>query len=103
MAKLPIKAHPEVRKETDAAFDYYLEHNIDAALNFLAELKETEHAIQRQPEAWPKYLFGTRHYLLKRYPYVVVYHVTAKHIEILAVAHGSRQSGYWADRIGSAD
>jgi plasmid stabilization system protein ParE len=103
MASLSIKAHPQVRQESAAAFDYYLERNIEAALNFLAELEEAEHAIQQQPEAWPKYLFGTWHYLLKRYPYVVVYRVKAEHIEILAIAHGSRQSGYWADRIGDAD
>jgi hypothetical protein len=72
-------------------------------LNFLTELEEAEHAIQQRPEAWPKYLFGTRHYLLKRYPYAVVYHMKAEHIEILAVAHGSRRSGYWVDRIGEAD
>jgi hypothetical protein len=59
MAKLAIKAHPLVREETDSAFNYYLVRNPTAALNFMAELGEAERAIQRRPEAWPKYLWYT--------------------------------------------
>ncbi|MCL4204555.1 MAG: hypothetical protein KJ000_18875 [Pirellulaceae bacterium] len=56
-------------------------------------------AIQSHPERWADYWFGTRHYLMKRFPFVIVYRVTANHIEIVAVAHARREPGYWRKRL----
>ena len=47
------------------------------------------------------YLFGTQRYIMKRFPFVVVYRVAADGIEVVAVAHGSRKPGYWKNRLAS--
>jgi toxin ParE1/3/4 len=60
-------------------------------------------AIQETREAWAKYFHGTRRYLLKRFPYVVVYRVSADRIEIVAIAHGRRKTAYWAERVIPSD
>ncbi|MCI0334679.1 MAG: type II toxin-antitoxin system RelE/ParE family toxin [Planctomycetes bacterium] len=99
MARLPIDIHPEARLEEDDAFFYYRERSLRAAESFLKELEKARQAIQKSPEAWAAYLHGTRRYRLKRYPYVVVYRVAAFRIEVVAVAHGRRKPGYWADRL----
>jgi plasmid stabilization system protein ParE len=99
MAKLPIYYHPEARIEADDAFDWYRERSRTAAERFQQQLEAAQDAIQATPNAWAEYMLGTRHYLLKRYPYVVVYRVTENRIEVIAVAHGRRKPGYWADRI----
>jgi plasmid stabilization system protein ParE len=99
MAKLPIDIHPAARLEEDEAFEWYLERNLIAAEGFLHEIEQARSAIQTSPEAWAKYLYDTRRYLLKRYPYDVVYRVTADRIQVVAIAHGRRKPGYWADRL----
>jgi toxin ParE1/3/4 len=101
MANLPLEFHPEARLEAIEAYDWYAERSLEAAKAFQDELQDAGRAIQTNPELWAAYLHGTRRYLLKRFPFVIVYRVTATRIEILAVAHGRRKPGYWSDRFGS--
>jgi toxin ParE1/3/4 len=99
MANLPIDFHPEGRREADAAFSYYLERNHRVADAFYRALETSLSAIQKSPEVWAEYLYGTRRYLLRRFPFIVVYRATERRIEIVAVAHGRRKPGYWAHRL----
>src|SRR4051812_10140822 len=103
MAKLPIDYHEVARIEAFDAFDWYRVRSVRVAENFQRELEQAQFAIQNSPEAWPTYLSGTRHYLLKRYPYVVVYRILESRIEIVAVAHTRREPEYWVDRLQSSD
>jgi toxin ParE1/3/4 len=99
VAKLPVDFHPQVRLEADEAFERYLERSPKAAEAFYRELEKARTAIQDSPESWAEYLYGTRRYLLERFPFVVVYRITEYRIEVVAVAHGHRKPGYWADRL----
>jgi plasmid stabilization system protein ParE len=45
------------------------------------------------------YLAGMRYRQVRGFPYLIVYRHSAKRVEIVAVAHGSREPGYWLDRI----
>jgi toxin ParE1/3/4 len=97
--RVPIEIHPEARLEEDDAFEWYLQRSITAADDFLQEIISARNAIQDSPEVWPEYLHGTRHYLLNRFPYVVVYRHSAHRIDVVAIAHGRRKPGYWVDRL----
>ncbi len=99
MAKLPISFHPDARREAEAAFDYYSERSASAADAFYQALAASQTAIQDSPQSWATYLYGTRRFLLNRFPYLVVYRATDEQIEIVAIAHGRRKPGYWAKRI----
>jgi len=99
MGKLPLEFHPEARLEALDAYEWYFERSPQAAEAFQAELEKAGRAIQEAPERYEVYLHGTRRYLMKRYPYLVVFRPTADHIEILAVAHGRRRPGYWKKRL----
>jgi plasmid stabilization system protein ParE len=99
MASLPIDIHPAARLEQDEAFEWYRERSVVAAERFLQQVEQARSAIQNSPEAWEQYLHGTRRYLLKRFPYVVVYRVTEHNIQVVAIAHGRRKPGYWLDRL----
>jgi len=102
MARLPLEFHPDARTDAIEAYDWYAERSQQAADAFQQELQDAGRAIQHLPERWANYLFGTRRYLMKRFPFVVVYRVAADRIEILAVAHGRRKPGYWRGRLDSA-
>ncbi|MGA2064730.1 MAG: type II toxin-antitoxin system RelE/ParE family toxin [Thermoguttaceae bacterium] len=101
MARLPLQFHPDARIDALAAYDWYAERSRNAAESFRKELQDAGDAIQRSPELWAEYLFGTRRYLMKRFPFVVVYRIAADRIEIVAVAHGRRRPGYWQGRLES--
>ena len=102
MARLPLEFHPDARMDAIEAYDWYAKRSQQAADAFHQELQDAGRAIQHLPKRWANYLLGTRRYLMKRFPFVVVYRVAADRIEILAVAHGRRKPGYWRGRLDSA-
>ena len=85
--------------EAEAAAQWYAERSSRAALAFSEEMDAAEAAIAQLPEAYPRFEHGTRRYLLRRFPFSVVYRVETSRIVIVAVAHGHRQPGYWHDRV----
>jgi plasmid stabilization system protein ParE len=64
----------------------------------MAELDVAIERIEEAPRQWPPYLDTTRRYLLRRFPFFVVFREVADRVEILAVAHGRRRPGYWLGR-----
>jgi len=51
--------------------------------------------IHANPKFFPNYGSGLQRCVLRRLPHVVVYRITGDVIEIVAVAHGHRRTGYW--------
>ncbi len=97
---LDLEYLEEAVVEAATAAEWYATRSATAAAGFEAELAEAESAIHMLPHAWPPYDHGTRRYLLRRYPFGVVYCVERTRILIVAVAHGHRRPGYWRDRVG---
>jgi plasmid stabilization system protein ParE len=60
-----------------------------------------EVALQRIAESAQTYAFCDelhRFYILKRYPFSVVYRIEADDILVVAIAHSSRDSSFWHGR-----
>jgi len=93
-----LEFHPEAIAEAEAQRLWYGERSPGAAEGFTTELEAAFDAILEAPDRWPVYIEGTRRYLLRRYPFLVVYRCIGKVIEIVAVAHGRRKPGYWISR-----
>jgi len=89
----------EAIEEAEAAARWYAERSNFAATGFADEIDSAIAAIEQNPEAWPRYDHGTRHYLLRRYPFSVVYRLEETRILIVAVAHGHRRPEYWKSRL----
>ena len=85
-------------EEAEAAARWYADRSDTAAVAFSEELDADEEAIARWPDAWPRYEAGTRRYLLRRFPFSVIYRIEPHRILIVAVAHGHRRPGYWRSR-----
>jgi len=84
--------------EAEAAARWYAERSATAARRFSEELDAAEAAIAANPEAWPPFEHGTRHHLLRRYPFSVVYRIEPERILIVAVMHFRRRPAYWLRR-----
>ena len=89
----------EAVAEAAAANEWYAPRSAAASAGFEAELDAAELAIRELPQAWPPSNHGTRRYLLRRYPFGIVYRVESTRILIIAIAHGHRRPGYWRDRV----
>jgi len=95
----PLELVPEALAEAEAAAEWYAARSPKAAAGFVAEVEAAIATILRIPAAWPAFDHGTRRYLLRRFPYSVVYRIDPDRILIVAVAHGHRRPGYWRTRL----
>ena len=99
MKPLAVEIHPEAVLEARAAREWYQFKSPEAAAAFMAELDVGIDSIRVAPEIYPTYLHGTRRYLMRRFPYLIVYRTTPTAIQVVAVAHGRRRPGYWKTRF----
>lgn len=88
----------EALNEAEAALRWYHDRSPNAARALSVELDDAESAILSRAATWPVYLHGTRRYVLRRFPFSVVYLITGDRAVIVAVAHAKRRPGYWRDR-----
>src|SRR5215475_6115882 len=96
LADSSVEFHDEASAEYAAAFDWYMERNSDAALKFDAEVNRAVAQIVEAPKRWATGSHFTRRFLLRRFPFVLIYRERASgNIQIVAVAHCSRKPGYW--------
>jgi plasmid stabilization system protein ParE len=93
-----VRLHPDAIADATAAYEWYAERNPSAANAFISELDNAISQIQTGPERCTMHLHGTRKFLLRRFPYGVVYRITKSAIQVIAVAHGRRRPGYWKSR-----
>lgn len=100
MSARAVVFHPAALADALEAKSFYQERDVDVALAFEELLSLALDRIEAAPERWPPYLDGTRRYLLRRYPYAIVYEVRAEEVRVLAVAHQRREPGYWQGRRG---
>jgi plasmid stabilization system protein ParE len=95
---LDLEYLAEALEEAEASARWYAQRSPSAAQGFDVELEAAERAILEQPEAWPPFDYGTRRYLLRRYPFSIVYEIEPRRVVIIAVAHAHRRPGYWRSR-----
>jgi plasmid stabilization system protein ParE len=98
MPAFSVEVHPTARAELQAAYEWYFERSPAAASGFLGEIERAVVAISENPSMWPPYMESTRHCILRRFPFSVVYRIANAKILIVAFAHGRRRPGYWRDR-----
>ncbi len=98
MARRPVEFHPEAIAEARAAFEWYRQRSEGVASAFLTELDHAVEHIAETPGRWPFYLQGTRRFLLRKFPFAIIYREVGETIQLVAVAHGRRKPGYWKDR-----
>ena len=77
---------------------WYAERSIEAANDFDAEFDRAISQIAADPERFPMCDARHRYFLLRRFPFRIIYRITNSEIVLIAVAHGSRSPGYWANR-----
>ena len=96
--------HPEARAEFMAAVAYYNEQASGLGAQFIDEVERAVQLIADQPGlGMPgEQSRGLRRWLLRRFPYYVIYRSEPGTTLILAVAHHRKRPGYWRSRESGA-
>ncbi len=95
----PVKLIQEAETELWEAALYYEEQQCGLGAEFIREVRTAFKLIQRSPAMWPVKDRGMRRFLVARFPFIVHFRIEAECIRVVAIAHGHRKPGYWANRI----
>jgi plasmid stabilization system protein ParE len=99
MSSKPFRFHPAAREEFRETVRWYRARSGIAGTEFRIAVTKAVREIVEVPHRWPKYLHGTRRFVLLRFPLSVVYLDDPDSVMIVAVAHSKRRPGYWRNRI----
>ena len=71
----------------------------ELGFRFADEVERVVLLLLDHPELGSRLDDELRHFVLRRFPFSVVYAVASDVVYIVAVAHGSREPGYWRPRV----
>lgn len=95
---LPVIFHELAEDELNEAAAYYAQARPGLGDAFVAEVQNAVDALAASPLVGTQIENGVRWWLVRRFPYSVLYRVRDDHIRILAIAHQKRRPFYWRGR-----
>lgn len=94
-----VEFRPVARRELlEAAQWYVTEGGPAVAEQFTWAVDPALQVLGQMPQLGATHGAGLRAWPLKRFPYTLVYRVQGERLTVLAVAHQSREPGYWVGR-----
>ena len=94
-----VSTHPLAADELVDSAEYYARQG-SAGLGdqFIAEFEQVVALLGSNPDLGPVWRRPFRRLPLSRFPFSVVYIASGEFLRIVAIAHHSRQPGYWRSR-----
>lgn len=91
--------HPEAELELYEAALRYEATVPKLGRRFRDEVERVVQLLLDQPELGACIDKDLRHFVLRKFPFSVVYAIAGEIIYIVAIAHGSREPQYWQGRV----
>jgi toxin ParE1/3/4 len=91
--------HPEALAEYEDAARYYAECQEGLELRFIASVETAIQRVLESPTRWRIFEEDVRRYLIRVFPYAVLYTIEPDFVLVIAVTHCHREPGYWHHRI----
>ena len=91
--------HPEAELKLAEAALRYESIVPNLGRHFASEVERVIGILLDYPEAGSQVDDRLRHFVLRRFPFSVVYAASEELLFILAIAHGSREPEYWRPRV----
>ena len=91
--------HPEARLEYREAAAFYEARRPRLGAAFTVEIEAAIQKVLEAPDRWRFVEQDVRRCLAHTFPYGILYTIEDGFILIIAVAHGSREPGYWRHRL----
>ena len=99
---MPLKYQFSEEAEADVyeAYGWYEEQQVGLGDAFLESLDAAKEAIIRNPTAYRfRYKKKVRGFVVNRFPFLMLYIVSKKSIDVISVFHTSQQPKVWKDRV----
>jgi len=93
-----VRFLPAADQDYRDALAWYQARSARAAAGFEAAVEVALQRIADNPELWPSCDEQHRFYVLRRYPYSIIYRHDGGEIVVVAVAHSRRSPSYWQGR-----
>jgi toxin ParE1/3/4 len=94
-----VAFHPDAKAELDYAAMYYESQRPGLGGELLIEVERTLEHVAEFPESGVEFRrTGYRRFVVRRFPYLVVYGVLPDMVRVVVVAHGKQRPGYWRSR-----
>ncbi len=90
---------PPAEEELLEAISYYAAIQSELGIRFEGAVAEAVRNLVANPERGAPRSRSTRRWLVKSFPFGVIYRVSESEILIVAVAHQRKRPEYWAGRI----
>ena len=98
MAAAKVVFHPGASQDYATAFAWYYERGTTLASDFENEIDRGIRLISQNPLRWRKFDAERRSFLVRKFPYSIIYELHDKDVVVLAIAHGKRRPKYWSER-----
>jgi plasmid stabilization system protein ParE len=91
-----LKVQDEAEEDIDSAFTWYEEQSVGLGSKFLEEIEEGFLLITNNPEHYGYYKPRPhyRRFLLKQFPFRIVYEIEENNIVVFRVLHVKRSKGF---------
>lgn len=96
--KNPYSIHAEATLDLRLAARWYEQQRRGLGAEFVLAVDDAITTIVAAPQRSAIFA-GERRYILRRFPFSVIYRVVDERIQIVAVAHHSRRPAYWGRRL----
>ena len=94
----PYRIHDEAALDLRLAARWYNDRRRGLGAELVLAVDGAIAKIIEAPGRWPLLAAGAHRYILRRFPYNIIYRVDGESIHILAIAHHSRRPVYWGRR-----
>jgi plasmid stabilization system protein ParE len=95
VALAKVTFHPGASEDYAAAYSWYHDRGTTLAANFETEIDRGVRLISQNPLRWPKFDNQRRRFIVRKFPYSIIYELHGEEVVVLAVAHGKRRPNYW--------
>ena len=96
---MKLEIHPEAADETAEAALFYKRRDVEVSRRFRTEVYAAIERARSQPLVYRVFEDDLRKVRVERFPYSVIFRLTADTLQVLAIAHASREPGYWKQRV----
>jgi plasmid stabilization system protein ParE len=94
-----IRFTPEADTELTEARRWYSHKRQDLDLEFMQCIDDVLARVVSNPYSFPVVYRHLRSAVVRRFPFVVLYEVTANEIQVIAVFHSRRNPEVWKSRV----
>lgn len=96
----PVRYEEAAGEELLDEIDRYQLKRDGLGSEFMLAVQSAVDVIAQNPRAWQvsEYSRRARRFVMDRFPFAIVYVELADEISIIAIAHASREPGYWRTR-----